>query len=101
MVMMTGGAMIVRLAFVIRRIFMMTDMIIIAVVHHIDGKIVEAAVFVRYHQSGRVLHLSGRLCGQRRRVDHHQRDAERADEAIKSGGGARMHVSACSCASPA
>lgn len=97
MVMMAAGEMIARLAFIVRRVAMVIGVIVMAVMHGFDGETAETIMFVCHHQGGSMLQLVGRFCRQSRRVKQHERDAERRDQTVKSGGDRCEHGFACNC----
>lgn len=98
MVMMPADV-VARLALIVGRVAMMVGMIVMAVMHGINRETAEAVMFMCHHQRGGVLQLIGCLRGQGRRIEHHERDAERRDQAMKSGGDRCEHGPACNCAS--
>lgn len=98
---MPAGEMIARLILIVGHAAMMIGMIgviVIAVVHGIDGKIAQTNMVVRDHQRRSVLDLISRFGGQRCHIEHQQCDAERGHETVQSGGDRLEHGPACNCA---
>lgn len=94
MMMVTATQIVVGLITAIGRLVMRRRMV---VVHRGDREIICPLMIVRHHEGRRMLDLGGRLGGHCRRIEHHQRHAERRDHAVDCTGGRCWHTHACSC----
>lgn len=101
MMMMTAAEMVVGLIPDIGRIVIMRGRFVMTVMHGIHRETVEPIMVMRHHEGRRMLDLIGRLRRDSCRIEHHQRDAERRDEAVRNGGDQTEHGFACNRGYPA
>ena len=76
-------------------------MIVMVVMHGIGREIANASVVMGEHEYRRMLDLIGRPGRKRRRMDCHQRKAERCNPSSKEGGNQIEHVTLCVLGAPA
>jgi len=82
MMMMAAAQMVVGLIARIGRIVMMRGRFVMTIMHGVDRETVEPIMVMRHHEGRRMLDLISGLGGHCRRIEHHQRDAERRDQAV-------------------